>query len=39
MRYYFPRIWPEEKARGKSKLSVKLDLKTRWENILARTGY
>ena len=39
MRFYFPRLWATEKARGASKLTVKLNLKKKWEDIIKRTGY
>lgn len=39
MAFYFPRIWPEAKAKGISKLMVKQKLLAKWETLLARTGY
>lgn len=39
MRHYSPRLWPEAQAKGMSKLTLKQELKKRWEEVLAKTGY
>ena len=39
MKHYFPRMWPESKRKGMSKLSLKIDLKKQWESILKKASF